>query len=168
MTKTPPVSLALIALHIPHRVFTHPGPVSSLEQAAAERGQTPEQVVRSLLFRLEEGRYVMVLAAGPAQISWAALRAHLGVSRLTTADRDEVQKVTGYAIGAVGPFGLLTPESGPMPVLVDVSVAEQTEVSIGSGVRGTTVILSTADLLAGLGDAVVVALRKDSTLNQTD
>lgn len=159
MTSTlPPVSLALTALGIPHRVFTHPGPVSSLEQAAAERGQTPEQVVRSLLFRLEEGRHVLVLAAGPAQISWAALRAHLGVSRLTTADRDEVQTVTGYAIGAVGPFGLVT----PMPVLVDVSVAEQTEVSIGSGVRGTTVILSTADLLAGLGDATVVALRKDS------
>lgn len=159
MTSTlPPVSLALTALGIPHRVFTHPGLVSSLEQAAAERGQTPEQVVRSLLFRLEEGRYVLVLAAGPAQISWAALRAHLGVSRLTTADRDEVQTVTGYAIGAVGPFGLVT----PMPVLVDVSVAEQTEVSIGSGVRGTTVILSTADLLAGLGDATVVALRKDS------
>lgn len=159
MTSTlPPVSLALTALGIPHRVFTHPGPVSSLEQAAAERGQTPEQVVRSLLFRLEEGRHVLVLAAGPAQISWAALRAHLGVSRLTTADRDEVQTVTGYPIGAVGPFGLTT----PMPVLVDVSVAEQSEVSIGSGVRGTTVILSTADLLAGLGDATVVALRKDS------
>lgn len=165
MTSTPPaVSLALSALHIPHRVFTHPGPVNSLEQAAAERGQTPEQVVRSLLFRLEEGRYVMVLAAGPAQISWAALRAHLGASRLTTADRDEVQAVTGYPIGAVGPFGLTT----PMPVLVDVSVAEQTEVSIGSGVRGTTVILATADLLAGLGDAVVVPLRKEDTPNRTD
>lgn len=164
MSPTPPVSLALTAIGIPHRVFVHPGPVNSLEQAATERGQTPEQVVRSLLFRLGEGRYVMVLAAGPAQISWAALRAHLGISRLTTADRDEVQTVTGYAIGAVGPFGLPT----PMPVLVDVSVAEQMEVSIGSGVRGTTVILSTADLLAGLGDAEVVSLRKDGTPNRKD
>jgi len=153
----PPVSLALTALHIPHRLFTHPGPVHSLEQAADERGQTPEQVVRSLLFRLEEGRYLMVLAAGPGQVSWAALRGHLGVKRLTTADRDEVQSVTGYPIGAVAPFGLST----PMPVLIDSSVAEQTEVSIGSGVRGTTVILSTADLLAGLGDAQVVSLRDE-------
>jgi len=156
---TPPVSLALTALHIPHRVFVHPGSVHSLEQAAAERGQTPAQVVRSLLFRLEEGRYVMVLAAGPAQISWAALRAHLGVSRLSMAQRDEVVNVTGYPIGAVGPFGM----PAPVPVLVDSSVAEQSEVSIGSGLRGTTVILSTADLLAGLGDAEVVSLRKEST-----
>lgn len=160
--SVPPVSRALTALHIPHRVFVHPGPVSSLEQAAAERGQQPEQVVRSLLFRLEsgqteEGRYLMALVAGPAQISWAALRAHLGVSRLTTADREEVQQVTGYPIGAVAPFGL--PQ--PIPVLVDESVTAQAEVSIGSGVRGTAVILSVADLLAALGDASVVRLRSD-------
>ena len=155
MPTPPPVSLALIELRIPHRVFVHPGPVSSLEQAAAERGQQPEQVVRSLLFRLEEGRYLMVLAAGPAQISWAVLRAHLGVKRLTTADRDEVVTVTGYPIGAVAPFGL----PAPMPILVDTSVTEQAEVSIGSGVRGTAVILATADLLAGLPAAQIVSLR---------
>lgn len=155
MPTPPPVSLALTELRIPHRVFVHPGPVSSLEQAAAERGQQPEQVVRSLLFRLEEGRYLMVLAAGPAQISWAVLRAHLGVKRLTTADRDEVVTVTGYPIGAVAPFGL----PAPMPILVDTSVTEQAEVSIGSGVRGTAVILATADLLAGLPAAQIVSLR---------
>ncbi|MBI3957266.1 MAG: YbaK/EbsC family protein [Chloroflexi bacterium] len=154
---TPPVSLALTALNIPHRVFVHLGVVDSLEQAASERGQQPEQVVRTLLFRLEEGRYLLVLAAGPAQISWAALRAHLGVSRLTTADREEVVKVTGYPIGAVAPFGLPT----PIPVLVDASVTAQTEVSIGSGVRGSAVILATGDLLAALGDAPVVWLRDE-------
>ncbi len=159
MPTPPPVSVALAALNIPHRLFVHSGAVASLEQAASERGQTPEQVVRTLLFRLEEGRYLLVLAAGPAQISWAALRAHLGVSRLTTAERDEVVKVTGYPIGAVAPFGL----PAPIPVLVDASVTAQGEVSIGSGVRGTAVILSTADLLAALGDAPVVWLRDAKT-----
>ena len=52
-------------------------------------------------------------------------------------------------------------EGQPIPVLVDESVTAQAEVSIGSGVRGTTVILSTADLLAALGDAPVVRLRSD-------
>lgn len=36
MTTIPPVSLALTARHIPHRVFVHLGPVSSLEQAEEE------------------------------------------------------------------------------------------------------------------------------------
>ena len=66
----PPVAAALAALNIPHRVFRHSGPVHSLAQAAAERNQRPEQVVRSILFRLSEGRYTMVLVAGPAQVSW--------------------------------------------------------------------------------------------------
>lgn len=149
--STPPVSLTLTARNIPHRVFTHAGPVDSLEQAAAERGQRPEQVVRTILFRLGEGEYAMVLMAGPAQISWRALRQQMGRSRLTTADREEVLQVTGYPIGAVAPFGL--PQ--PLPVLIDESVLQQEEVSLGSGVRGTAIILRTEDLKAALPNATV-------------
>ena len=46
-----PVSRVLDSENIPYRLFTHQGPIHSLEQAARERGQRPEQVVRSLLFR---------------------------------------------------------------------------------------------------------------------
>ena len=155
---TPPVSLALTALNIPHRVFTHAGPVDSLEQAAAERGQQPEQIVRTILFRLGEGEYALVLMAGPAQISWRALRQHMGRSRLTTASRDEVRQVTGYPIGAVAPFGL--PQ--PLPVLIDESVLQQKEVSLGSGMRGVAIILRTADLAAALPDAQVGRFRQEN------
>ena len=103
-----PVAAILADLGIPHRTFTHPGPVHSLEQAAAERGQAPGQIVRSILFRLGEGEYAMVLIAGPGQISWKALRTAFNRSRLTMADKDEVLDVTGYPIGAVAPFGLPT------------------------------------------------------------
>ena len=155
----PPVSAALTAAGIPHRVFTHPGSVTSLEQAAAERGQQPDQVVRSILFRVADGEYVMGLVAGPAQISWKALRRHLGQSRLTTADRDEVKRVTGYEIGAVSPFGMPT----PVRVLVDTGVTQQQEVSIGSGVRGTTVILQVADLMHALDAAEIVSLSAEDS-----
>jgi Cys-tRNA(Pro) deacylase len=149
MPEQPPVAQALTALQIPHTVFTHSGPVNSLEQAAAERGQQPDQVVRSLLFRLGEGDYAMVLMAGPAQVSWKALRKHFGQSRLTTATEEEVLAVTGYTRGAVAPFGLRQ----PVRVLVDQGVLAQDEISLGSGVRGTAVILSTADLRRALPDA---------------
>ena len=155
MANLPPVALALSALNIPYRSFTHAGPVDSLEQAARERGQQPAQVVRSILFRLGQDQYAMVLIAGPDQISWKALRQHFGQSRLTMATPEEVFAVTGYQIGAVAPFGL----PKPMPVLIDDSVVAQIEVSIGSGVRGTTVILQVADLLRALGDATVGQFR---------
>ena len=139
---------------IAHRIFRHPGPIRSLEQAAEERGQRPEQVVRSLLFRLAEDAFVMVLIAGPGQVSWRALRHYLGESRLTMASRQEVLAVTGYELGAVAPFGL----PRPVRILVDESVPAEEEISLGSGVRGTTIILRSADLLEALGDVEMVAV----------
>jgi Cys-tRNA(Pro)/Cys-tRNA(Cys) deacylase len=152
--ESPPVSLALEQLGIPHRVFSHPGPVHSLEQAAAERGQRPEQVVRTLLFRLGRGEFVLALVAGARQIAWKTLRAHLGQSRLSLASEAEVLEVTGYPIGAVGPFGLAT----RLRVLIDPGVLAEEVVSVGSGVRGTAVILKSADLSHALGEPEVVPL----------
>ena len=149
-----PVGRALAAQAIPRREFRHPGPVTSLEQAAEERGQRPSQVVRSILFRLAAEEYALVLVAGPQQVDWKALRRHLGQSRLTTATADDVRAVTGYEIGAVSPFGL----PRPVRVLLDESVLGEEEVSIGSGERGTTVILRTAELLRAMGDAERVSV----------
>jgi len=146
--NTPPVSRALTKLGIPHQVFVHNGPLRSVEQAAAERGQRPEQVVRSILFRLASEEYLMVLMAGPGQIDWKKLRRHLGVNRLTMADKDEVLRVTGYPRGAVAPVGLAT----PLKILVDRSAIEEETISMGSGIRGTAIILKSTDLLKAIGD----------------
>ena len=151
MSAQLPVAQALAALHIPHTVFTHPGPVTSLEQAAAERGQQPDQVVRSLLFRLGEGEFAMALMAGQAQVSWKALRKHFGQSRLTTATEEEVLIVTGYTRGAVAPFGLRQ----PVRVLIDQGVLAQEVVSLGSGTRGSAIILTVAELRRALPDAEI-------------
>lgn len=139
---TPPVSKYLTERNIPHTVFRHIGPVTSLDQAAAERGQTPGQVVRSIVFRLGEGNFMMVLATGPGQVSWPALRAHLGQSRLTMASPDEVLSVTGYAIGTVSPLGL----AAPVRLLADESVWAHEEISLGSGMRDVGIIMKSADL----------------------
>ena len=88
--ESTPVTQALSALDIPPRLFRHPGPIHSLEQAAQERGQSPDQVVRSIVFRVGKEDYVMVLVAGARQVSWPALRRHLGQSRLTMANESEL------------------------------------------------------------------------------
>ena len=151
MSDIPPVSQKLTEIGIPHRVFRHTGQVTSLEQAASERGQLPEQVIRSIVFRLAEGRFAMALMAGAAQISWPALRAHFGQSRLTMADADEVLRATGYRVGTVSPIGL----PRPLPVVVDASVLVHEEISLGSGVPNTGIILKRDDLLKLLPEAQV-------------
>ena len=125
--------------------------MTSLGQAARERGQVPEQVIRTIVFRLARDEFVMVLVAGPDQVSWLALRAYLGQSRLTMADQAQILEMTGYPIGAVSPLGL----PHPMRTLVDRSVLQNGEISIGSGLRNTTVILDSKDLLEALGSVEV-------------
>ena len=153
-----PVTQALDEMNIPYRIFRHAGPVRSLAQAAHERGQEPEQIIRSLLFRLSGGEFVLVLAAGPQQVDWRALRQHLGVKRLTTASEEEVLRRTGYPRGAVSPFGL----PAPLRTLADENIFAFEEMSIGSGVRGTTVILRRDDLRRALGGIELVQVAIDS------
>ena len=141
-----PVTQELDQKHIPYRVFQHPGQVHSLEQAARERGQRPEQVIRSLLFRLPGDEFIMVLVAGPAQLSWAKLREFLSTNRMTMATPEEVDRLTGYPTGAVSPFGL----PRPLRILMDQGALLEDEISIGSGIRNTTIILSKMDLLQAL------------------
>ena len=154
MENQPPVSIALEKLGIAHTVFHHSGQVNSLEQAAQERNQRLEQVVRSILFRLSENEYLMVLVAGPKQISWKALRKHVGQSRLTMASEDEVFAVTGYRIGTVSPFGL----PRPLRILIDEGVLMENHVSIGSGIRNVAIMMKSAELRRALSDAEIVSL----------
>jgi len=154
MVDKPPASLALENLKIPHKVFRHSGQVNSLEQAAQERNQRPGQVVRSILFRLGEGEFIMALVAGPAQISWKRLRQYLGISRISMASEEEVLAITSYHIGAVSPFGL--PQ--PIKIIIDPSVLKEEEISLGSGVRSTAIIMSSSDLLHALNKVEEVQL----------
>ena len=152
-----PVTRDLHARGIPFRLFRHTSQLHSLEQAAQERGQRPHQVVRSILFRLSADQFVMVLAAGPDQISWPALRQHLGVSRLSMASEEEVLAQTGYVRGSVSPFGLPEPDDPArrIRILIDESIFDEDEISLGSGVRNTTIMMSTGDLRHALPGAEV-------------
>jgi Cys-tRNA(Pro)/Cys-tRNA(Cys) deacylase len=143
-----PVTRYLDGRGIPYRFFKHPGVVRTLEQAAEERGQHPEQIIRSILFRLSRGGFVMVLVAGSKQVAWPALRKHLGTSRISMATEEEVMQVTGYPLGAVSPFGTLQ----PVRVMVDKGIMAEHEISVGSGVRYTTVIMQREDFLHALGE----------------
>ena len=156
--ETPPASIALEKLDIPHSIFTHETPVTSFEQAAADRNQRPGQIVRSILFNIRPEEFLMVLVAGPDQIDWKKLRQLVKRSRVRMATEEEVLAVTGYRVGTVSPFGL----PRPLKVLIDASVLKEEEVSVGSGVRSTAIILKTQDLRRALGDAEIVSLLEAS------
>jgi Cys-tRNA(Pro)/Cys-tRNA(Cys) deacylase len=150
-----PAVIDLTNRKIPFRLFQHEGEINSLEQAARERNQKPEQVVRSIVFRLAEGEFLMVLMPGPGQVPWKGLRHYLNQSRLTSASEEELLQATGYRPGTVNPFGLPV----PMRILIDKGIVEQPELSFGSGVRGTAILIRPEDLLKALDSYEIVDLK---------
>jgi len=147
MSVATPATRSLDLLKLPYQLFEHSSPPDSLEEAARQRGQRPEQVIRSILFKYQKQDYFLVLMAGPGQISWRKLRQHLALSRISMASEPEVLKVTGYAVGAVSPLGLPI----PLRILVDTSVIKPGEISLGSGVRGVAIMIKPSDLKRALG-----------------
>jgi len=147
MPVSTPAIQALDKLSIPYRIFQHAHIPESLEQAAQERGQVPGQIIRSILFRIQKDDFFLTLVAGPGQISWRKLRAHLGVSRISMATGEQVLSVTGYAVGTVTPLGL----PGPIRILADESVFTPEEISLGSGAQGVAIIMKSVDLKRTMG-----------------
>ncbi len=151
MSKATPVTRKLDELGIEHTLHVHESPLRSLEQAATERGLQNDQIVRSLLFRLEDRSFILVLVAGPAKVDWSRLRNFLGVRRLTTAEDEEVLAVTGFSPGAVSPIGL----KQPLRILADAMMCDQEVLSIGAGIRNAGVILRSKDLFEAIEAEIV-------------
>ncbi|GAA2239441.1 YbaK/EbsC family protein [Rarobacter faecitabidus] len=142
------VRAALDAAGIDYTISRH-GPVKSLAEAAAVRGVEPRQIVKTIVVRRGDGDYLFALVPGDRTISWAKLRALLGVGRLSMPDADVAFEATGYERGTITPFGSLT----PWPVFVDESIAGQ-EISLGGGAHDVAVTLLANDAIKALGATV--------------
>jgi prolyl-tRNA editing enzyme YbaK/EbsC (Cys-tRNA(Pro) deacylase) len=85
---------------------------------------------------------VMVLATHRADIN-NIVRRHLDVRKISFAPHDDAVSLTGMEFGGITPFGL--PEG--WPVLVDDAVVTAGEVVVGSGIRGSKLLVTGEDLL---------------------
>jgi prolyl-tRNA editing enzyme YbaK/EbsC (Cys-tRNA(Pro) deacylase) len=104
--------------------------------------------------RAGEVRYaaVLVLASMRADIN-GVVRRHLDVRKISFAPQGDAVALSGMEFGGITPVGL--PQS--WPVLVDEAVVAAGEVVIGSGIRGSKLHVSAAEL-AALSSAHVLAL----------
>lgn len=126
-----------------HQIVRH-GPVSSLEEAAAARGMTPRQIIKTMVVRRAEDEYLFVLVPGDRVISWPKLRTHLHVSRLSMPEADDARRVTGYERGTITPLGSTT----SWPVLADERITGV--VSIGGGDHGLSLTVEGGELITAL------------------
>ena len=124
------------------------GRVSSLAEAAAARGVEPSALLKTLVVRLSDDDFRLVLVPGGRKIAWPPLRELWGVNRTSMPDADVALAVTGYPRGTITPLGTRT----PLPVVADASIAGT--VSIGGGAHGVGLTVDSAALVDALGATV--------------
>ena len=106
-------------------------------------------VVKTLVFDGDAGATV-VLMHGDREVSVRALARHLGVKNMAPATTAVAERLTGYRVGGISPFGTRQ----VLPVVVQSSVLELPRVHVNAGSRG---------LLVGIDPAVFVDLLDAAT-----
>lgn len=142
---------------IPFRLLPHNEPVYTMEAAARQRGVVEEEMVKSILLREKDGRFVMACVLGNARLDPKAVRASLpnGWKRLTFASAEEILEVTGCVMGAVAPLAL-PPD---LPVFFDQAIAGCQKVSISSGDPMAGIEMDAQDLIR-LSGAQMAAIQE--------
>ncbi len=130
---------------IPIEVVERPN-ASSLEEAAAILGVHPSAIVKSLVVKRHDGTFLFALVPGDRQVSWAKLRAVVGVNKLQLPDAGLALEATGYERGTITPFGSTT----AWPVFADERIAGQ-RIAMGAGEHGYSAWVDADDLIAGFG-----------------
>ena len=117
----------------------------------------PEQIIKSVLF-LADGSPILVVTNGLTRVHRKRLADLLGKSRrrVKMANAEQVMAITGYAVGAVPPFGHLA----KIPTLLDVGVLAEAIIYGGGGENNALMRLSTVELQRAIkGDVVDIADR---------
>lgn len=92
----------------------------------------------------------LVLATTRADVN-GVIKRRLDVRKASFAPMDEAVSLTGMEYGGITPVGL----PADWPILIDQAVADAPELVIGSGIRGSKLLISGA-ALAGLPNAEVI------------
>jgi Cys-tRNA(Pro) deacylase len=108
-------------------------------------------MLKSLVVRLSDGRFLFVLMSGSRDISLKELARFIGVKEAQMASERDAQRLTGYLVGGMSPFGA----RNQLPVYVDRGILEHGEIYINGGRRGLILKLRTSDLISTLDPTVV-------------
>ncbi len=121
---------------------------------AAEALDVPlDAMLKSLVIRLSNSRFIFVLMSGSKDVSLKELARSTGVKEAQVASERDAQRLTGYLVGGISPFGART----PLPVYIDEEILGHGEIYINGGRRGLILKLRTKDLIDTL-DATVTDL----------
>jgi len=113
---------------------------ATVEEAAKAHQVDPDQIGKTLSFRLRD-KAVLVVVAGQSKIDNQKYKIQFS-SKAKMLNPDEVLEETGHAIGGVCPFGL----KKPIDVYLDVSLKKHTEIIPAAGDKYSAIRLTIEEL----------------------
>jgi Cys-tRNA(Pro)/Cys-tRNA(Cys) deacylase len=100
------------------------------EGVASDLGIPVAWVVKAMIAQLSDGSFVLLIIPGDQQLSLKRAGTVLGDKSVELASERDVQRVTGYQVGAVSVLGFRRDD---VPGYIDTGVLELERVVISSG-----------------------------------
>ncbi len=112
------------------------------EFAAHAVGFPLERTIKTLVVALDSKAWALVLMPGDRQLSMKKVAKAFAVKRAAMADTAAAQRVTGYLVGGISPFGT----KKHLPTIMEIALQAYPQVLINAGQRGTMVKLAPGDI----------------------
>jgi len=101
-------------------------------ESARQLGVAEHAVVKTLVMQDDQGRPLVVLMHGDAQVSTKNLARQAGVKAIEPCTAEAAQRASGYLVGGTSPFGT----KREMPVYVEETILALPRICINGGRRG--------------------------------
>lgn len=120
--------------------------------AAAALGVDPDRVFKTLLVRLTGGASAHAVGIVPVsnQLSLKAIAASLGAKRADMLEPDVAERLTGYVVGGISPFG----QRKRQPTVIDETCGLYETILVSGGKRGLDIEIAATDLVRILAATV--------------
>jgi Cys-tRNA(Pro)/Cys-tRNA(Cys) deacylase len=135
---------------IKFEVLNYEHEVKGAEYAATVLHVPIEQMIKSIVVKDENSKFYFCLMPGNLELSPKKVARALDVKTIALAKQDEAERVTGYLVGGISPFG----SKKNLPALLNSSLERFEEVYINAGARGIILKLKFADLISALNPLI--------------
>ncbi|GAA0845758.1 Cys-tRNA(Pro) deacylase [Marinobacter szutsaonensis] len=141
---TPGINVAKKA-RVPHRIHEYdhdPNSESYGTEAAEKTGADPARVFKTLVASVDNRELVVGVLPVTAMLSMKLIAKAAGGKKATMADKQEVQRATGYVLGGVSPLG----QKRRLKTFIDQSARNFDTIYVSAGRRGLEIELAPEDL----------------------
>ena len=115
-------------------------------QAAAAIGEDPSRVLKTLMARVD-GKPVCAIVPSDHEVAMKKFAAALGGKHAEMMKPAEAERVSGYKVGGISPFG----QTRKVPTVIEEAALAHEQVYINGGQRGLQVRLAPGDAREVLG-----------------